>query len=280
MKGRSLFLITCLIVFSFSGVGYSAWTDGLNIKSLFATGNVHVVFKDPVIVDNELNSVNVDAGDDVLDIRGTVDTDSTVIVEYDIYNESSIPLMYHPDDETLPEGITLDQKETVIEPGAYLRGNKLTIEPGENEIILPFVQYDSRDSCGWKEELKICWNITIAEETVIPELDLLNEDVKTGDMPLDSVPKAEEPLENAPQAEDPDGAAPETIPPVTETTPEDDPVPDTDAIESSPANTPEGEPETSVVETQPKEPVINESSLDDNTESDEGSEENVTGGEK
>ena len=246
MKGRILIVITLVIVLSFAGVGYSAWTQGLGINSIFATGNIHVVFNDPVIVSDELCEVTADADENVLNIYGTVTPDTMVQIEYDIYNGSSIPVKYLPDDETLPEGITLDQSDTVIEPGDYLEGNHLIIiEPGENELILPFVQYNSSDRGGWKEELKICWNITVVEETVDPELDMINENAFTVEEPTDDVPEKESP--------------------VTEMAPGVDPAPDTDPNDPAPGNNPAAE--TPVVETPSDAPGNYENSNEESVQS-------------
>lgn len=193
MKGRKLVLITCVIVLSFTGVGYSSWTQDLNIKSLFTTGNIHIIFEDPVIVNNELYEINVDGSEGVLDIYGAVAPGSTVLVEYDIYNDSSIPVKYHPNNDALPEGISLNQNDSVIQPGEYLRGNQMTIEPGENECILPFAQYNHSVRGGWQEELTIRWNITVIEEPVEPELEMM----------IEEEPQAEEPIEEEPQTETP-----------------------------------------------------------------------------
>ena len=273
MKGRRLILIACVIMLSFAGVGYSAWTEGLDIKSFFSTGNIQVVFENPEVVSNGLDVIKADAREGVLTIDGTVSPGSIVVVKYDIYNGSSIPVKYNPDDDDLPERITLDQNDTVIQPGEYLRGNQLTIEPGENELILPFVQYNAKESGGWKEELTIRWNIRVVEEMVIPELVITSDDAITIEAPIEDVPTAEEPeetIKNDPPAVEPDKPiedvppavepvepieeVPQTVEPVepigevspaveqvTETTQGVDPTPDTNPIDPDPANNPTSE---------------------------------------
>lgn len=272
MKSLRLVLIACVIMLSFAGVGYSAWTEGLNIKSLFATGYIHIVFEDPEIVSNELDVINVDANEGILTIEGTVAQGSKVSVMYDIYNDSSIPVKYNPDVNDLPEGITLDQNDTVIGPGEYLRGNLLTIEPGENELILPFVQYNSKESSGWEEEITIRWNITVVEEPVIPELDITSEDAISLETPIEDVPPPEEPIEDVPPPENPTEDVPPPENPIEDVPPPENPIEDVPPVENPIEDTPSDNP------------VINENLVEDNTESDEGSdegsEENVTGGEK
>jgi hypothetical protein len=258
MKGRILIVITLVIVLSFAGVGYSAWTQGLSINSIFATGKIEVVFQDSVIVSNEECEITADADENVLNIYGTVAPDTMVQIEYDIYNGSSIPVKYLPDDETLPEGITLDQNDTVIEPGDYLEGNQLIIlEPGENELILPFVQYNSSDNGGWKEELKICWNITVVEETVDSELDMINMNALTVEEST-----GEEATEDVP----------ETEPPMTETAPVVDPAPDTDP--NDPASGSDPAAETPAAESPSEDPADNVNLNDETTPSETPTERN------
>lgn len=276
MKGLRLVLIACVIMLSFAGVGYSAWTEGLNIKSLFVTGNIHIVFEDPEIVSNELDVINVDANEGVLTIEGTVAPGSKVSVKYDIYNDSSIPVKYNPDVDALPEGITLDQNDTVIGPGEYLRGNQLTIEPGENELILPFVQYNSKESSGWEEEITIRWNITVVEEPVILELDITSEDAITIETPIEVIPPVEEPIVDDPPIAEP----------IEDALPPENPAEDVPPPENPTADVPP--PENPIEDVPSDDPVINENLAEDNTESDEGidegidegTDENVTGGEK
>ncbi|QOX62832.1 hypothetical protein FRZ06_05470 [Anoxybacterium hadale] len=234
MKGRLYLLITCIVVLSFTGVGYSAWTEGLSIKSLFRTGNIHVSFENPEVVSDEQDDIDFDISEGVFNICGMTAPDSTVLIEYDIYNGSSIPIKYSPDDEVLPEGIVLDQDTTVIKPGEYLRGNRLIIEPGENELVLPFVQHNSKGNGGWNEELKICWNIKIVEEVLDP--DLLNENEELVEAPIVDTPPVEEPAVTAPDTESPSTEPAPAPTPDTDAAPE--PAPDTDA---APAPTPEAD---------------------------------------
>lgn len=277
MKGRRLILFACVIMLSFAGVGYSAWTEGLSMKSFFATGSIHVVFEAPKIENNELYEINVDDASDgvLIIIDGTVPPETrNVVVEYGIYNGSSIPVKYDPAESDLPEGIILDQLDTVIEPGEYLLGNHLTIEPGENELILPFVQYNSNDSGGWKEELKVCWNIKF--KTVDPVMDLISESAITEGAPIEDIPETESPdTATTPEVEPinhdhtnnqtvesdvPETETPIIETPVTETTPVVDPLPEEPPVVEAPSEDP--------TETN------DENLIEDNTESDEGSEDN------
>ncbi len=296
MKGRNLIVITCVIALSFTGVGYSAWSQGLDINSFFETGSIHVVFQGSVIESDDLCEITAKADKNVLNIYGTVAPESSVVVKYDIYNDidSTLPVKYLPDESILPDGITLDQDDTVIEPGEYLEGNKLIIlQPGENELILPFVQYNSSDSGGWRDELKICWNITVAKEIVEPELDVTSGNAITVDESAGDVPASEEQNEDGPGAE-PSEDVPETEPPVTEPAQGNDPVPETDPNVADPEDNPAAD--TPVVEASPQDPAYNknsneetvqsetptqtndDSNVENNTENDEGSEKNVEDG--
>lgn len=303
MKGRNLIVITCVIALSFAGVGYSAWSQGLNIHSFFATGNIQVVFTDPVIVSDELSEISADADEDFLDIYGSAAPDTPVVIEYDIYNGSSIPVKYLPDESTLPDGITLDQDDTVIEPGEYLEGNQLIIlEPGENELVLPFVQYNASDSGGWREELKICWNITVAEEIVELELNATSGNAITVEESTVDVPAGEEPTGDDPVTE-PTGDDPVTEltgdDPVTEPTedsnetgsPVADPVPESDPNDADPEDNPaadtppenpanNGNSNEETVQSETPTQTNDDSKAEDNTERDEGSEKNVEDGEQ
>lgn len=285
MKGRLHILITCVIVLSFTGIGYSAWTEGLNINSLFKTGTIQINFENLEVVKNELDEIDFEVNEGVLDIFGMAASDSTVLVEYDIYNGSSIPIKYSPDDEDLPEGIGLDQNVTVIKPGEYLRGNRLIVVPGENELILPFVQYNSKGEGGWKEELKICWNIEIAEEVIVPE-DLLNETAELGEAPMEDVPVIERPTvdtpetdstvtEMTPEASPEIDTKPETssvTDPIPGTSPVTDPTPDVPAP-TEPNNI--GNIKEESGESEKSLETANESISESNDESNEGSEDNV-----
>ena len=288
MNCKKLILITFVFVLSFAGVGYSSWIEGLNIESLFHTGNIHIIFQNPVIVNDELNEINASPDEGVLDITGTVASGSMVIVKFDIYNDSSIPVKYFPDDEAFPEGIILDLMDTVIKPGEYLQG-QLTIEAGENEIILPFAQYNSSVKGGWKEELKISWNIAVLEEIVVPELEMLNENLITDVAPIEDVTQGVEQTETNPKSDTPDEDIPVSEPTVTEAAPEanPNPNPDTDSAASNPANNPAAEnptieapAENPAVEATSANPASNEKAVEDNKGSNEGTEKNVTDGEK
>ncbi len=298
MKGKRVLLIVCVIVLCFAGVGYSAWSEGLSIKSFFETGNIEIVFEDAVIVDNELYAIDADADEGVLNINGEVAPGTTVVVEYDIYNGSSIPVKYNPDEEALPEGFTLEQKDTVIEPGEYLRGNKLTIEPGENELILPFVQNNSNGG-GWKEDLEIRWNITVMEEPVVPELEIAItegaiEDILPPVEPIEDVPDVTEPESSSSGTTHGSNSAPDTNPavpdpgvsPAEETPATETPVVETPVVETPAADTPVGDPglyENTSEGTNGTETVTetnDANSSENKTESDKGSEENATDGEK
>jgi len=290
MNSRKLVLIVCIIVLSFAGVGYSAWNEDLYIKSLFATGNLKVVFQDAVVLNSGIYMVNAVADEGVLDIYGEVAPGDTIQVEYDILNDSSLPVKFYPENGDLPEGITLDQFDTVIKPGACLSGNQMIIEPGEYEVILPFVQYNSNNNSGWKDELKICCNLTVVEEPVELEMDTLNEDAMNDaaeikeDLPIEvsieESPLAESPIDEIPQAQDTNEDASETAPSASETTSIDDIAEDTGA-EDPVINT---ESDTQVVEAPSDISVPNATNgvnkSEDNAEANEGSGENVQDGEK
>jgi len=291
MKGRKLVLMTCVIVLGFAGVGYSAWTEGLSIKSFFVTGNVHILFHDPEVFVDGLE-IEADADDGVLTICGTVAPDCTeVLVEYDIYNDSSIPVKYDPDEEDLPEGITLDQDDTVIRPGEYLRGNQLTLVPGKNELILPFIQYNASGG-GWKEELRICWNITVAEEIVEPELTLATESAIVEEAPIEDSPLMENHDSGNPPSEGSMENEPntETMPdPDSDNSPDSNNAPDPDnppdqANSPDPINTPDpamNPTEEPMADEPPAEdPPTDENLNDEGSEVDEGSEDNVGNGEE
>lgn len=283
MKGHRLILIISVIVLSFAGVGYSAWTEGLSIKSIFETGDIHILFENSEIVDSGQGELYLDVRDGILEINGTVAPDTVVLVEYDIYNDSSIPVKYQPDDdETLPEGIAFDLDDTVIAPGEYLRDNQLTIEPGENELILPFVQYNSNGRSGWKEDIKICWNITIIEETVDP---LLVNGITEG--AIEGAPPAEEEIVGVPPAGETEGTSQEQEQQSEGEQPSEEPAQESPAAEPAPAVDPPSDPaptgpepasnppeETPAAEP-PSESPSTDGNSEDNTQSDQGSEENV-----
>jgi len=92
MKAQRLILITCIIVLSFAGVGYSAWSQDLSIISLFHTGNIKVVFQDPVVVNDGILEICANADEGVLDIRGEAEPDSTALIAHELYNDSTIRL--------------------------------------------------------------------------------------------------------------------------------------------------------------------------------------------
>lgn len=203
MKGRKLVLIACVFVLSIAGIGYSAWTEGLSIKSILSTGRIHMFFANPAVYAEGLE-IEVDVDNGVLAIYGTLAEDAPVLVEFDIYNDvSSLPVKYDSDNEDLPEGITLYQGDTVIRPGEYLRGNQLTLVPGENELVLTFIQYNANGG-GWKEKLKIYWNIAVAEEIVEPELNLTTDGAITGEELIEDSPSAETPDKEDTPSEEPD----------------------------------------------------------------------------
>lgn len=205
MKGQILILISCTIVLFFTGVGYSAWTDGLGMEMALTTGVVDLGFSDcdyKIVRDkkdvskDELDGLNVSINGDTLLITGEVTPKFKAFVKYEITNDSTIPVKYLPDEEmqNLKEDgvrITLNEKETLLEPRENMPhdngwGNQLTIEldnPGvyEFEYTLPFVPYNSNLDDGWKKELKIKGYITVIDDTLYPEMDLINDDENDGE---------------------------------------------------------------------------------------------------
>lgn len=190
MKLRRLILASCVIGLGFVGVSYAAWTDSLKINTLLTTGMVKVAFSDPVIQNDQTSGLKAEIDGDTLLIEGEVAANTDILVKYTIDNNSTIPVRYEEDGEDIPDGLALQQGDTILEPGESERSNTLSIylpEPGDYEIEhnLTFAQSNTQSGSGWEDTLKISIKIQVVEEApVLPEPLLLDQNPLTEEDPI------------------------------------------------------------------------------------------------
>lgn len=154
ISGKTIILMTSIILTNMMGISYAVWNGGLDIGATIGLGTFDVAF-DRCYIENiqgegDLSVRRVD--EDTIELKGEVSPDFEGTLNYSIVNKGSIPAYFEGESGDIPESgvmLALSKQQYAIKPdgGPTDSDNSQTLQihaesEGEYsfEIQLPFSQ--------------------------------------------------------------------------------------------------------------------------------------------